>query len=95
MNQRKHKEAYVTLSDFEAAPFREVAEKMTRRGYKMNYSHARGILHQALTKLARDTARLLLGKSPTAEQIDNLVRSESFQRFVMTELEEHDTSVNF
>ncbi len=86
--------SYITLSDFEACSFRKVAETMTQRGFKMNHSHARGLLHQALAKVAKDVGSHMLGESATQEQVDNLVNSEGFHRFIMTELEEFDGSIS-
>ena len=46
----KHKNGYATV---EGPGYREIAEEMTKQGYKMNHATARNYFIRALTKLAK------------------------------------------
>ncbi len=83
---------YVTLSDRGAVQFRRIAESMTEMGWKMNHATARGVLLQALTKIAR---KILLSKKGKASQadIDKLIKTVEFQEYVANVLED-DTFVD-
>ena len=78
---------YVTLSDRGAVKFRHIAEKMTDMGWKMNHATARGVLLQALTKIAR---KILISRKghATADDIQCLIKTPEFQEYVANVVEE-------
>jgi hypothetical protein len=48
---------YSTVSDLGGLGYREIAEKMTEMGDKMNHSTARNIFISAMKKIAQETCR--------------------------------------
>ena len=49
---------YATVTDSSGRGYREIAEKMTSSGDKMNHSTARNVFLSAMRKLARDICEL-------------------------------------
>lgn len=78
---------YVTLSDRGATKFRNIAEKMTDMGWKMNHATARGVMLQALTKIAR---KILISRKGHASEADiqRLIKTAEFQEYVANVVEE-------
>jgi hypothetical protein len=78
---------YVTLSDRGATQFRLIAENMTQLGWKMNHATARGVLLQALKKIARKILIAKTGKA-TSDDIERMIKSVEFQEYVANILED-------
>lgn len=78
---------YVTLSDRGALKFRNIADKMSDLGWKMNHATARGVLLQALTKIAR---KVLISQKGTASpnDIQRLIKTVEFQEYVANVVED-------
>jgi hypothetical protein len=74
----KASHGYATVSSLDGGlGYREIAEKMTEEGDKMNHSTARNIFLSAMRKLAKD-ACIMMGAEPSEK---NLKRVSSDPRF--------------
>ena len=82
----KSKNGYATVSS-EGMGYREIAEKMTDEGLKMNHSTARNIFLSAMEKMAREVCSLY--NLPTdRDSITNLSADPRFQSGVMSVMKE-------
>lgn len=88
MKKIKKTRKYVTLSHDEGMAFREIADRMTTDGDRMNHSTARGVLLLGMTKVATALLRKLRGKAEPGE-VQRLIRDVNFQRYVGIRLNEH------
>lgn len=79
---------YITLSDIDAMHYRDIAERMTKMGWKMNHSHARGIFMSGIEKLARSVILEMRG-SVTHADIKRLMSDDAFYVYISDFLQEH------
>ncbi len=87
----KSEQGYATVSsENNGLGYREIAEKMTEEGHKMNHSTARNIFLSAMSKIAKDLSTLY-GKNASSESIKHLAKDPRFQSGVMMIMQ--DTSV--
>jgi len=84
----KAQHGYATVSSLEGGlGYREIAEKMTEDGDKMNHSTARNIFLSAMRKLARDACDMM-GVEPTEENLKRVSSDPRFQSGVIDILKE-------
>jgi len=69
---------YATVTDTDGMGYREIAEKMTGDGFKMNHSTARNIFISAMRKIAEDMITLY-DTNPDQEKIDQVSIDPRFQ----------------
>lgn len=70
---------YATVTSIEQGlGYREIAEKMTEEGFKMNHSTARNIFLSAMDKLARELCSLY-NIEPTQQNIKKVSSDPRFQ----------------
>ena len=75
----KSSHGYATVSNIQGGlGYREIAEKMTAEGDKMNHSTARNVFLAAMRKLARDLCKLY-GEAATDENITRISNDPRFQ----------------
>ena len=75
----KSKHGYATVkTQLGGLGYREIAEKMSEEGFKMNHSTARNIFLGAMTKLAREACDTYL-IVPTSENIKRISSDPRFQ----------------
>ena len=75
----KSKNGYATVRKHAGGlGYREIAEKMTKSGDKMNHSTARNIFISAMEKVARD-ACVMFDVNPTEENIKRISNDPRFQ----------------
>tara|TARA_R110001583_G_scaffold54374_2_gene166508 strand:- start:548 stop:826 length:279 start_codon:yes stop_codon:yes gene_type:complete len=87
----KSEQGYATVgSENDGLGYREIAEKMTEEGHKMNHSTARNIFLSAMSKIAKDLS-VLYGNDTDSETITHLAKDPRFQSGIMMIMQ--DTSV--
>jgi len=70
---------YATVgSDIGGMGYREISEKMTENGFKMNHSTARNIFLSAMRKFAAEVCKIY-SISPTRENLDMISADPRFQ----------------
>ena len=70
------------------AEVREIAEKMTEEGDKMNHSTARNVFLSAMRKLARELCKLY-GEETTEENVTRISNDPRFQSGIVDILKEN------
>ncbi len=78
----KSEHGYATVTTSGGLGFREIAEKMTEEGEKMNHSTARNVFLSAMRKLAKD-ACTVFELSPTQENLKRISSDPRFQSGVI------------
>jgi len=75
----KSKHGYATVSSMDGGlGYREIAEKMTDLGDKMNHSTARNVFLAGMRKIARDSC-VFSGVSPNDENLKRISSDPRFQ----------------
>ena len=74
----KVERGYATVSSDGGLGYREIAEKMSEDGFKMNHSTARNVFISAMRKIAEDMVTLY-DCSPNQEKIDEVSIDPRFQ----------------
>ena len=75
----KSDRGYATVTSIDQGlGYREIAEKMTEEGFKMNHSTARNIFLSAMDKLARELCNLY-SIEPTQQNIKKVSSDPRFQ----------------
>lgn len=75
----KSENGYSTIAEIEnGLGYREIAERMTEYGHKMNHSTARNVLVSALSKLATGVCSAY-GVDPTDDRIKKIASDPRFQ----------------
>jgi hypothetical protein len=77
----KVKGGYATVSNDIGSGYREIAEKMTDAGYRMNHSTARNVFLAAMKKFARDICNLY-EVDVSQERLDDIAADPRFQSSV-------------
>ena len=72
---------YATIVDVDGCNYRNISEKMTELGFKMNHSSARNYVLRAMNKFATHLASAH-GIKLTEVQRDQMIRSPNFQSAV-------------
>lgn len=85
----KHK--YATTTDDEGVNYRDIAEVMTKIGFKMNHSSARNHVLRVMRKFAKALSESH-GVELDEQQVDFLARSAAFQQRVSVIL--HNVEAN-
>ena len=84
----KSKHGYATVkSDLGGLGYREIAEKMSERGWKMNHSTARNIFLSAMVKLAKEACSLY-NIPATQGNIEKISSDPRFQSGIFDILQE-------
>ena len=78
----KSENGYATVTGTEGYGYREIAEKMTSHGVKMNHATARNYFLRAMKKVATPLASI------SERSIDNLIVDPGFQEAVATLIRE-------
>ena len=74
---------YATVSSIEGGSgYREIAEHMTDKGFKMNHSTARNIFLSAMSKFAENACELY-SISPTKENLKRISADPRFQSGIL------------
>ena len=75
----KSKNGYATVTkEFGGSGYREIAEKMTSQGDKMNHSTARNVFISAMKKLAKDACDHF-DVEPSSENLKKISSDPRFQ----------------
>lgn len=78
---------YSTLRDNdEGMDYRSIAEIMTRRGHKMNFSSARNVFLTGMERVA-DAILKNVGASTSPEFVAEVAKNPNFQSYIMDALE--------
>jgi len=85
----KSKHGYATVGADGGLGFREIAEKMTDDGDKMNHSTARNVFLSGMGKLAKDACTVFDIK-PTPENLKRISSDPRFQSGVIDILKGRD-----
>tara|TARA_B100000686_G_scaffold348285_1_gene438938 strand:- start:1102 stop:1404 length:303 start_codon:yes stop_codon:yes gene_type:complete len=85
----KSKNGYATVSESGGLGYREIAEKMTEEGDKMNHSTARNVFLSAMSKLAREIC-ILQGMPTDQQSIKRLAADPRFQSGIMDIIKDAD-----
>ena len=72
---------YATVADGLGSGYREIAEKMSIEGFKMNHSTARNIFLSVMRKFAKDLCNLY-EVNTSLEEIENIAADPRFQSSV-------------
>tara|TARA_B100000214_G_C23912554_1_gene602036 strand:+ start:964 stop:1248 length:285 start_codon:yes stop_codon:yes gene_type:complete len=85
----KSSHGYATVSSIQGGlGYREIAEKMTEEGDKMNHSTARNVFLSAMRKLARELCKLY-GEETTEENVTRISNDPRFQSGIVDILKEN------
>ena len=86
----KAKHGYGTVTDVDGGcDYRTIAEKMTKKGFKMNHATARNVLLSALYKIARPLHQLN-DRKMSQEEINITTKDPRFQSGLAEILESFD-----
>jgi hypothetical protein len=84
----KSEHGYSVFSEFDGGlGYKDIAEKMTERGHKMNLSTARNVLVSALDKVAEDVCKIY-GVEPSESNLKRIASDPRFQSGVYDMLTE-------
>jgi len=84
----KSQHGYATVSSLDGGlGYREIAEKMSEEGDKMNHSTARNVFLSAMRKLARDACGMM-GVDATDENLKRVSSDPRFQSGIIDILKE-------
>ena len=84
----KSHHGYATVSSIDGGlGYREIAEKMTESGDKMNHSTARNVFLSSMRKVARDACEMM-GVESTEENLKRVSSDPRFQSGVIDILKE-------
>ena len=84
----KSSHGYATVSSLDGGlGYREIAERMTSQGNKMNHSTARNVFLSSMRKVAKD-ACVMMGVDPTEENLKRVSSDTRFQSGVIDILRE-------
>lgn len=79
---------YATLKDCpDGADYRAIADVMTTRGHKMNFSSARNFFLSGMERFA-NAILVRTGESTTPETVSAMARNPHFQSYIMDVIEE-------
>lgn len=91
MKNKKIKTAYATVTLDEGVNYREIADTMTKIGFKMNHSSARNYVLRVMKKFAVAITNEWSINVPE-EKMEKIVKSPQFQQAVCSILQSIDTS---
>ena len=84
----KSSHGYATVSNIQGGlGYREIAERMTSEGDRMNHSTARNVFLSAMRKLARELCKMY-GEETTEENITRISNDPRFQSGIVDILKE-------
>ena len=77
----KSESGYATFSSLGGKSYHEIAQEMTRRGFKMNHSTSRNVFVSGMMKLAKSVADMQ-GLSLSDKEIKKIAKNPMFQESV-------------